>query len=348
MTIKSFPDRWAERLAYLASRHITCLDPEWRGSKAKYHFRCDLGHEWSRPGRVLPGRLDCRICDRLEKAAQTCWPAMLEAGRQHGTECLDSRWLGYRHRYRFRCKIGHEWLRTGGSQTKHPTCPECLKQRLSGDQLTPSNLDQMKNLARQRGGLCLSDRYEGMVARYAFRCAQGHEWQTRIGSIRSGSWCPICDEAARGTAMRLTDGLERLQRKAAERGGVCLSGDYLGMAAKYRIRCDQRHEFEISGNKLLLGTWCRHCCFDAKRLSIDHAHDAARAKGGQCLSTVYVNSGIKLIWRCHRGHEWGASLSNVRAGHWCRVCADLARITNRHSKAWLKYGDAGSRKLRKE
>jgi hypothetical protein len=346
MTIKTFPERWAERLAYLASRHITCFDPEWRGRTARYHFRCELGHEWSRPGSVLPGRLDCRICGRLEKAALTCWPALIEAGRPHGTVCLDTRWLGCRHRYRFRCKDGHEWSRTGSSQTKHPTCPECFKQRLSVLQFKRANLDPIKDIARQRGGECLSDQYEGSAVRYAFRCAKGHEWQTRVGSIQSGSWCPLCDEAARGAAKLLTDGLERLQRKAAERGGECLSGAYLGTAVKYRFRCAQSHEFETTGNKLFLGVWCRHCAFDAKRLSIDHAHEAARAKGGECLSTTYVNSSIKLKWRCHRGHEWGAPLSNVRAGHWCRACADIAMITNPRSKARRKYDDGGAKHIK--
>lgn len=342
---KPFSERWAERLAYLASRNITCLNPEWQGSDARYHFRCEIGHEWSRPGKVLRERLDCLTCRRLEKAAQTCWAAMLQAGQQHGTVCLDERWLGGTHRYRFRCRQGHEWLRAGGNHTKHPACMECFKQQVSARQIKPGNLDKLHELARQRGGVCLSSTYHGTAARYAFRCALGHEWLARPQTIKAGSWCPPCDEAARGMAMRLPDGLQRLQDKASARGGECLSGAYLGTAAKYGFRCAKGHEWEATGNRVLRGAWCQVCSFDAKRLSIAHAQEAARARGGECLSDTYVNTDAKLMWRCHRGHEWATALARVRAGNWCPTCADMARITNRHSKARLKYDDAGARRF---
>ena len=346
MSSNAFSERWAARLAYLASRNIICLDPEWRGCTARYRFRCDLGHEWSRPGKVLHNRLDCRICGLLDKAAVTCWPAMIDAGRSHGTVCLDTRWLGHQHRYRFRCKEGHEWSRTGASQTKHPSCPDCLKQHVSATHLKPGNLGKLHEIARQRGGVCLSDAYQGAGALYAFRCAQGHEWQTRVRTTMTGSWCPRCDDAVRSSALRLPDGLGRLQRKATERGGQCLSGAYLGTAARYAFRCARGHEWDATGKGVLRGAWCQACTFDAKRLSIEHAHEAALAKGGECLSNTYVNSGIKLRWRCHLGHEWGAPLNNVRQGHWCRTCANMALITHHHSKAKLKYDDAGARRLK--
>ena len=178
------------------------------------------------------------------------------------------------------------------------------------------------------------------MALYAFRCAQGHEWETRIGAIKAGSWCPQCDDAKRRVVNRLPDGLARLKRQAAERGGECLAGAYLGTAVKYPFRCARGHEWETTGNKVLRGSWCQACTFDAKRLSIEHAQEAAHAKGGECLSSTYVNSDIKLRWRCHRGHEWAAPLNNVRKGHWCRICANMAMISQRHSKARRKYADA--------
>jgi hypothetical protein len=40
------------------------------------------------------------------------------------------------------------------------------------------------------------------------------------------------------------------------------------------------------------------------------------------LSKRYVNTATKLRWRCAKGHEWSASPSNIRRGHWCMICGN--------------------------
>lgn len=46
----------------------------------------------------------------------------------------------------------------------------------------------------------------------------------------------------------------------------------------------------------------------------------AEARGGQCLSGDDVTGNDKLRWRCGLEHEWTASATAVRAGHWCPEC----------------------------
>jgi len=46
-------------------------------------------------------------------------------------------------------------------------------------------------------------------------------------------------------------------------------------------------------------------------------------KGGLCLSTAYVNSKTKLLFRCSEGHEWESIPSNILKGHWCRICGNI-------------------------
>lgn len=343
--VNKFLARWQQRIKDGEARGIRCLDPQWLGSAHRYRFECALGHAWERPGKVLHERWDCLVCKRLEKVQERCFAAMRAASEGVGVTCLDTRWLGARHAYRFRCEQGHEWLRPGGTQTKHPRCMVCCHQRTSERQRTPHYLNKLKALAVARGGLCLTDQHQGSDQKFAFRCALGHEWQTLGGAVISGSWCPQC--AARKMSEKRLDpkGLQRLQAKAAERQGWCLDAAYLGTAHRYRFRCQHGHEWETTGNKVLLGSWCPTCKFDAKRLSLEDAHHAAKNRGGQCLSTSYQNSSQLLQWRCDRGHEWQAPLSNVRAGHWCRQCANMAAITRSDSRARLKYADAGFKLL---
>jgi hypothetical protein len=127
--------------------------------------------------------------------------------------------------------------------------------------------------------------------------------------------------------------LAKLHQLAQDKGGRCLSDAYLGAAARYSFRCAKGHEWEARGINIVKGVWCQLCSFDAKRLSIEHAHEAAMARGGRCLSDSYVNSNLKLRWLCDRGHEWQAPLSNVRSGHWCKRCDAMSRISNGNAKA---------------
>ena len=49
--------------------------------------------------------------------------------------------------------------------------------------------------------------------------------------------------------------------------------------------------------------------------------ELASSRGGQCLSTEYVDTKTKLKWKCAFGHEWEATPRLLKAGHWCPECA---------------------------
>jgi nucleoside-diphosphate-sugar epimerase len=49
--------------------------------------------------------------------------------------------------------------------------------------------------------------------------------------------------------------------------------------------------------------------------------ELANSRGGQCLSTEYVDTKSKLKWKCAFGHEWEATPALLKAGHWCPECA---------------------------
>jgi DNA-directed RNA polymerase subunit RPC12/RpoP len=80
-----------------------------------------------------------------------------------------------------------------------------------------------------------------------------------------------------------------------------------------------------------------------KKLTIEHAKKVAAAKGGKCLSEVYVKSQAKLDWQCAEGHTWAASLNQVKDRRsWCPYCSghrltksrSLARVNPAVAKEW--------------
>ena len=56
-------------------------------------------------------------------------------------------------------------------------------------------------------------------------------------------------------------------------------------------------------------------------LSIEDMKEAARLRGGWCLSEIYINQLTKLTWKCAEDHIWEALPKHVRKGSWCPVCA---------------------------
>ncbi len=121
--------------------------------------------------------------------------------------------------------------------------------------------------------------------------------------------------------------IEDAKKAAIERGGSCLSETYVNIRSKLMWRCAEGHEWSAEFFSIRSGRWCPKCGIirrsEKARLGIDAAHKVAEARGGRCLSTIYVDSKSKLLWGCDKNHEWEASYNHVSRGRWCPTCANL-------------------------
>jgi hypothetical protein len=339
--------RSLRRLQEIAERNgLRCLSTEWVGAQVPYLFECSQGHRWHHGAQTM--QLRCRQCaDQVGASARRVSQGLQRlrhAAAARGGQCLSEAYTIGNARYRFRCAEGHEWEAQGHQMFSGTWCPTCAQvQRRIEHRPSAEGLARLQAAAHAKGGACLSDGYHGVGASYRFRCSAGHEWDAVGGPVLQGKWCKRChDTPGATTRYRLQDGLVRLQTIAAERGGRCLSTEYRDVHQPVRMRCAKGHVWDVPARKLLYGQWCRLCQIDAKRLSIDHAHAAAAVRGGECLSKVYVNSHTKLTWLCDRGHQWQAVLTSVRhKGTWCPQCSSMDRISNRNSKARIKYQAVG-------
>jgi hypothetical protein len=117
-----------------------------------------------------------------------------------------------------------------------------------------------------------------------------------------------------------------MQAIAQSRGGTFLSTEYLGDGQRHRWKCREGHEWEARPRDIKHSrSWCPTCGAARRgrmrRLGIEEMQALAKERGGKCLSRIYVNSQINLLWRCGRGHEWEAAPSNVKHNAtWCPKC----------------------------
>jgi len=190
------------------------------------------------------------------------------------------------------------------------------KQRYS-----PHTIEEIRQIANERGGKCLSTAYIDIRTKLEFECSKGHKWMTTPMCIYTRSWCPHC-------AGQIPYGIEEMQRIANERGGKCLSAKYAGKRTKLEFECSKGHHWwAVPNNIKKNGTWCPYC--RGLRKTIEDIHKAVESRGFVCISPKYVNALTKLQWECSKGHRWWAVPNNViKHGTGCPVCARRGKSIN--------------------
>jgi len=191
----------------------------------------------------------------------------------------------------------------------------------------------LQRIAKGKGGISLSKNYLGMKAKHKWKCAKGHIWSATVDSVKRITWCPECSKKTMG-GKRLT--LGEMKDLAKSRNGNCLSKKYINSSKTLKWKCENGHIWEASPSSIKHGSWCKKCYYKNQagtyhKKTIEDAKKIARIKGGECLSTKYINVKSKLIWKCKNGHIWETSYSSVQK-HWCNICASVNR-----SKKQIKY-----------
>ncbi|MFA6273455.1 MAG: hypothetical protein WC673_03135 [Candidatus Paceibacterota bacterium] len=174
-------------------------------------------------------------------------------------------------------------------------------------------LKDFQEVATERGGKCLSDKYVNSQTKLKWRCNEEHEWEAVPNSVKLGTWCPVCADNQKL-------GIEKMNQIAEERGGKCLSDKYVSNKVRLKWQCEKGHIWQATPSKILQGRWC-HKCGGSQRLNIDDMHSIANKKGGKCLSEKYVNVITKLKWQCSERHIWETAPLHVLEGTWCPICS---------------------------
>jgi hypothetical protein len=198
-------------------------------------------------------------------------------------------------------------------------------------------LEFYDNIARERGGKCLSAEYVNSQTKCEWECAKGHRWLAKANDIQQGKWCRRCaglDKKSLGWAQNL----------ASRSGGKIISTEFDGVHRKYEWVCDDGHRWFATAASVQQGRWCVKCVGLDKK-SLEWLQEQADIHGGTCLSQTYSSNSDKYDWRCSSGHIWSAVANSVQQGHWCPYCArkssklelELFRLVK------LKFTDAQNR-----
>jgi len=182
-------------------------------------------------------------------------------------------------------------------------------------------IDEMRQLAINRKGKCLTLNYGGAFAKLDWQCSKGHIWKATPNHIKNDKgWCPICSR----DKLKLT--INEMRKIATQRGGKCLSDEYINSGANLAWQCAKGHTWDATPNSVKGGTWCPKCAGKV-RLTINQMEILAGSRDGKCLSQNYINSATPLKWQCSKGHIWKARPNDIQTGKWCPKCGGTEKLT---------------------
>lgn len=194
-------------------------------------------------------------------------------------------------------------------------------------------LNTAKEYAKLKGGECLSTEYINCDSKLEWRCSNNEHdvWMASYGNtVNKNHWCPECAKTRLSNQFKLNDAIKRAKDYAKSKGGQCLSTQYVNARKKLKWKCIKGHDWEAMYFSVVNnGSWCRECSNEqvGDKLKIKDAllkaKDYAVSRGGECLSTEYINAQKNLTWKCsNKNHNsWEATYTNmVIRNHWCPEC----------------------------
>jgi len=120
----------------------------------------------------------------------------------------------------------------------------------------PPNIQKLElcdQIAKSKGGSCLSSKYIRSNLKLKFQCIQGHIFFLTPLALKAGRWCRAC---SRKPQLSIKD----MQKIAASKGGACISTEYSHSHKKLIWQCGKSHIWEASGASVRNGgSWCRKC-----------------------------------------------------------------------------------------
>lgn len=294
------------------------LSSAYINSSLPLDWRCKKGHLWSATlARVEDGGWcpDCWSLDRRSRSIEN----LKKIAKARGGKCRSTNHLGVNTKLYWSCELGHEWVAKPGSILKGRWCPVCAQARRGSSQR--SSIKEMKLIAKQHGGSCLSKEYINSFKKLNWKCKAGHTWMSTPKVIKSGSWCPVCQGKNKS--------IEEVKSFAKNLGGNCLSKEYINNRVLLDWKCRKGHAWKAAFTNINRGKWCPVCAVKKRRAAllgdIVDMQKLARSREGYCLSKKYINANSKLKWKCSSGHAWEATPGHVKSGTWCPKCWMLRR-----------------------
>ena len=210
----------------------------------KLKVSCKEGHKWEvDPDKLKQGRW-CPKCAHEGARKRMLQFTILDCkdeAKKNGGICLDKVYESTQSLLNWKCNKGHKWKAPferikGTKKKKGSWCPVCAG-NIKG------TLCNMKKIAMDNGGRCLSETYIGSKEKLKWICKEGHRWDASPIGMKKGDWCPICT----GRHKRILT-IDDMKYRANLHSGKCLSKKYVSAKSDLRWECRIGHTWTATAD----------------------------------------------------------------------------------------------------
>lgn len=235
----------------------------------------------------------------------------------------------------WKCSNGHEWEAKISNRSKGKGCPFCSgRLALSGvNDLSTLHPELVKEWNYEKNyPLTPKDVTSKSSNKVWWKCSNEHEWQAVIASRSAGRGCPYC------SGRIVTPGVNDfaslfpnlLTEWDYERNTPLTPNEIMpGSQKRYWWKCSNGHSWLATPYTRSNGSGCPYC---SRHIVLSGVNDLATTnpdlskewnyEKNSPLTPKDVLSGSprKVWWKCSKGHEWQASISNRSKGRGCPKC----------------------------
>ena len=268
------------------------------------------------------------VSDNAQLMAEWNWERNIDAAPTQLT-------LGSGKKIWWKCNKGHEWEARITDRNKGHGCPYCAGQctvKGENDLQTVNPILAKEWNYERNNGLTPSDVKPNSGKKVWWRCSEGHEWQATIADRNYGYGCPYCSGrfAIKGeNDLQTINPILAKEWNYEKNNGLTPMDVTPNSNKKVWWKCSKGHEWQarIAGRNN--GVGCPYCSGfyvvkgenDLQTVNSTLAREWNYEKNVSLKPDNFTaNSGVKVWWRCSKGHEWQATIASRNYGNGCPIC----------------------------
>jgi len=179
------------------------------------------------------------------------------------------------------------------------------------------SIEDIRKSFISEGYILITEKYFNAHQKLEYICPKEHKHSISWGNWQQGKRCPYCT----GHILPL---FHDIKESFKNRGYILLSNKCSNSKYKLKYICPNGHKHSISWSDWRSGYGCPRCAGNLK-LTIEQIRKSFEICGYKLLSDKYINSKIKLFYKCPFGHENSILWVNWIKGARCPICSYIKR-----------------------
>lgn len=226
----------------------TIISTRYINNSVPIKYKCRLGHNREqRPACLFMGHL-CSECSGMARITKEWIKNYIES---KGGKWLDEREIRNQNDViKVKCREEHVWDPLVSSMRIGTWCPFCAG-------LAKYTTEEMREILHKLNIRLVSPEFINTKTPCKLECELcGFNWVGKVGHyMYDGSTCMSCS----GKIKRRT--IEDMKEIVSRYGGEIVAGveNYKILKSILRCKCKRKHYFDITGEGLVYGRWCKDC-----------------------------------------------------------------------------------------